>query len=180
MQINQTKIEVVRGAVQAQDVDAIVNAANTAMRGGGGVDGVIHKAAGKDLMTELIQVAPDGAKVGEVVVTGAHALPQKHIFHVAGPYWNNGKSGEADKLAACYRNCLDAAEKLGLESMAFCSISTGVYRFPIELAAPEAVQTVTDWLTAHPETSLRRIVFAMYGADEFDVFTAALVARENS
>lgn len=180
MKINQTIVEVVRGGVQTQSVDAIVNAANTKMQGGGGVDGAIHRAAGKALMTELRQVAPDGAKVGEVVVTGAHALPQKHIFHVAGPYWSNGKSGEADKLAACYRNCLDAAEKLGLESMAFCSISTGVYRFPIELAAPLAVQTVTDWLDAHPETSLRRIVFAMFGAGEFDVFSAALAAQENS
>lgn len=180
MKINQTIVEVVRGGVQTQSVDAIVNAANTKMQGGSGVDGAIHRAAGKALMAELRQVAPNGAKVGEVVVTGAHALPQKHIFHVAGPVWNDGKSGEADKLAACYRNCLDAAEKRGLESVAFCSISTGIYGYPIANAAPEAVATVTDWLDSHPETSLRRVVFAMFHQPEFDVFTAALAARENS
>ena len=177
MQIYGTTIAVVRGSVTDQDVDAIVNAANTSMRGGGGIDGRIHRAAGPRLMEELMRVAPHGAKTGVVVVTGAHKLPQKYILHVAGPVWNGGKSGEAEKLANSYRGCLEAADKLGLTSIAYCSISTGVYRYPLDAAAEVCISTIEDYLQSHPETTLRRVVLAMFGADEFDVFTQALAEK---
>lgn len=177
MKIHQTIVEVVRGSVTDQDVDAIVNAANTGMRGGGGIDGRIHRAAGPGMMEELIKVAPHGAKTGTLVVTGGHNLKQKFVFHTPGPVWNGGSKGEPELLASCYRSCLEEADRRGLESLAYCSISTGVYGYPISQAAPLAVETVKSFLEAHPQTPLRRVVLAMYGADEFDVFTKALEAN---
>jgi len=178
MLVNNTSVEVVRGSVAEQDADAIVNAANTSMRGGGGIDGVIHRAAGKELMKELQRVAPHGAKTGDVVVTGAHNLPQEFILHTPGPVWNGGLKNEKELLARCYRSCMKAADDRGLESVAFCSISTGVYRFPIEQAAPLAVETVVTFLQEHPETSLRRVVFAMFGDREYAEFSSALETKE--
>ncbi|MEW5855514.1 MAG: macro domain-containing protein [Myxococcota bacterium] len=174
MRIHQTEITVVRGSVLDQDVDAVVNAANTAMRGGGGIDGATHRAAGPELMRELQRVAPHGAKTGTVVVTGGHRLKQRHVFRTPGPVWNGGRSQERALLASCYRTCMDQAQRLQLSSLGFCSISTGVYGFPLDLAAPIALSTVAEWLRGRPETSLRRLVFAMFGAQEFDVFSAAL------
>jgi O-acetyl-ADP-ribose deacetylase (regulator of RNase III) len=176
MQIHNTLLEVVRGSVLDQDVQAIVNAANTAMRGGGGIDGAIHNAAGPGLMDELRRVAPQGAKTGSVVVTEGHDLAQDYVFHTPGPVWHGGTHGEAIKLAACYRSCLEAANERRLSSLAFCSISTGVYGYPITLAAPLAVQTVLDYLAAQPETSLTRIIFAMYQQGEYEAFARALSA----
>lgn len=174
MKINNTTIEVVRGSVTDQEVDAIVNAANTGMRGGGGIDGRIHRAAGPALMQELERVAPNGARTGTAVITHAHNLPQKHIIHTPGPRWNGGSKGEPDLLASSYRECLKTADDYDLESIAFCSISTGVYGYPIEEAAPLAVETAVEYLRANPQTRLRRVVFAMYGEDEFEEFSAAL------
>ena len=176
MQIHTTTLEVVRGSVLDQDVQAVVNAANTAMQGGGGIDGVIHRAAGRGLIDELRRVAPQGAKTGAVVVTEGHDLAQDYVFHTPGPVWRGGGNGEAEKLAQCYRSCLEAADRLNLSGLAFCSISTGVYGYPIKLAAPLAVQTVADYLQSHPETRLARVVFAMYQQGEFDAFTKALSA----
>jgi len=178
MQVNNTSIDVVHGSVAEQSVDAIVNAANTSMRGGGGIDGTIHRAAGKGLMAELQRVAPHGAKTGNVVVTGAHKLPQKYIFHTAGPVWNGGLKNEKELLARCYRSSIALADERGLESIAFCSISTGVYRFPIDQAAPLAVDAVVSFLQDHPETSLKRVVFAMFGDKEYDEFFSALETKE--
>lgn len=171
-------MEVVRGSVLEQDVDAIVNAANTALRGGGGVDGAIHRAAGAGLMEELIRIAPHGARTGTAVVTGGHNLKQRFIFHTPGPVWHGGGRGEAELLASCYRACLEAADAHGVASLAFCSVSTGIYGYPLAQAAPLAVQTVVDYLRAHPETSLARIVFAMFQAPEFDAFSRALAGAQ--
>lgn len=176
MQIHNTLLEVVRGSVLDQDVQAVVNAANTAMQGGGGIDGVIHRAAGRGLMAELRRIAPHGAKTGSVVVTEGHDLAQDWVFHTPGPIWRGGTQGEPEKLALCYRSCLEAADQHTLSSLAFCSLSTGVYGYPIKLAAPLAVQTVAYYLQGHPETSLARVVFAMYQPAEFDAFTRALSA----
>lgn len=170
MATHNISIEIVHASVLDQDVDAIVNAANTSMRGGGGVDGAIHRAAGKKLMEELIRVAPHGAKTGTAVMTSGHDLKQKYVIHTPGPYWNGGRSGEAEKLASSYRSCLEKADAQGLTSIAFCSISTGVYRYPLELAAPLALGTVKEYLESHPETALERIVFAMRGVEEYEVF----------
>jgi len=166
-----TAIEIVCGSVVDQDVDAIVNAANTAMQGGGGIDGVIHKAAGKGLMAELRKVAPNGAKTGAAVITSGHNLKQPYIIHTPGPVWKGGGAKEAEKLASCYRSCLEKAEGKGLKSIAFCSISIGVYAYPLPMAAPVALRAVMEYLDAHPDTSLERVVFAMFQAPEFQAFT---------
>ncbi len=178
MQIHNTTIEVVRGSVLDQDVEAIVNAANTAMRGGGGIDGVIHKAAGQQLMHELIKAAPHGAKTGSAVLTRGHALKQPYVIHTPGPVWNGGASKEAEKLASSYRACLELADKKGLKSIAFCSISTGIYRYPLDQAAAIALQTVTEYVCEHLDTRLERVVFAMYQEGEFRAFDKALAATE--
>jgi O-acetyl-ADP-ribose deacetylase (regulator of RNase III) len=178
MKINKTTIEVVRGSVTDQAVDAIVNAANTGMRGGGGIDGRIHRAAGSGLMDELTRVAPHGAKTGTAVITHAHNLPQKHIIHTPGPVWNGGSKGEPDLLASSYRESLKLASEYELESIAFCSISTGVYGYPIEEAAPLAIETAVEYLEANPDTTLRRVVFAMYGEEEYEEFARALQEAE--
>ena len=173
MSTHKTTIEIVSGSVLDQEVDAIVNAANTSMRGGGGVDGAIHRAAGKALMAELIAAAPHGAKTGTAVVTGGHNLKQKYVLHTPGPHWNGGRSGEAEKLASSYRSCLEKANEKGLKSLAFCSISTGIYGYPLEQAAPLALRTVREWLNSHPETSLERVVFAMFQLEEYAAFQSA-------
>lgn len=178
MRIGHTEITVVRGSVLDQDVDAIVNAANTAMRGGGGVDGAIHRAAGPGLLEELIRVAPHGAPTGTAVLTRGHNLKQPYIIHTPGPVWRGGHHGEPDLLASCYRSCLETAERQGLQSLAFCSISTGVYGYPLEQAAPLALGVVRDYLRAHPNTSIRRVVFAMFGEKEYEVFSQALAKME--
>ncbi|MDQ2799340.1 MAG: macro domain-containing protein [Armatimonadota bacterium] len=173
MPTHKTTIEFVQGSVLDQDVDAIVNAANTAMRGGGGIDGAIHKAAGRQLMNELIRVAPHGAKAGTAVITKGYALKQPYVIHTPGPVWHGGKSGEPDLLASSYRSCLEQADKKQLKSLAFCSISTGIYGYPLDLAAPLALQTVMEYLNEHLDTSLERIVFAMFKPEEFAAFTQA-------
>jgi O-acetyl-ADP-ribose deacetylase len=172
--INNTQLILVKGSVADQEVDAIVNAANTMMRGGGGIDGVIHRRAGKAMVVELEGLVPNRTKTSQVVVTHGHNLPQPFVFHVAGPRWRDGKHQEPEQLAACYGNCLAEADKLGLTSIAYCSISTGVYGFPIELAAPLAVQTVVGYLREHLETKIYRVVLAMYGDVEHTQFEKAL------
>lgn len=171
--IHKTTLEFVQGSVLGQDVDVIVNAANTSMRGGGGVDGAIHRAAGKGLMEELMAVAPHGAKTGTAVITKGYALKQSYVIHTPGPVWNGGTNGEPELLASSYRACLEKAEAKGLKSIAFCSISTGVYRYPLEQAAPLAIRTVMEYLKDHPDTTLERVVFAMYQQNEYQAFTEA-------
>ena len=180
MQINQTQVEVVRGSVLEQSADAIVNAANTGMRGGSALDGAIHRAAGPRMMEELIEVAPNGAPTAQVVVTRAYDLPQKFVFHVAGPVWKTGREEECeDDLAEAYYNCLAEADVRGLESLALPSLSTGVYGFPLERAAPIALKTTDYFLRKHPETSLSRVTFAMFGGPEHHEFRRALKALDS-
>ncbi|HWA83639.1 MAG TPA: macro domain-containing protein [Fimbriimonadaceae bacterium] len=164
------RIEIRRGSLLDQhDVEAIVNAANRSMRGGGGIDGAIHRGAGPGLLEELIKVAPKGCEAGEVVVTGAHNLPFRYIFHTPGPIWKGGEHGEPETLSACYRNCILEAEKQGLASIGFCSISTGVFGYPVREAAKVALRTLLD-IEEGPE----RIVFAMFGNEEYAVFRETL------
>lgn len=160
------QIEIVRGSLLDQDVQAVVNAANTSMRGGGGLDGQVHRQGGKGMLDELLRVAPHGAKTGEVVVTGGHQMPFQYVLHVAGPVWQGGNAGEREMLAACYRNAVLKAQELGVKSLGFASISTGIYRFPLEIAAPLALRTVTEFAT-----ELDRVVFALYGEEEFRIFS---------
>ena len=179
MQINRTHIEVVRGSVLEQEADAIVNAANTGMRGGSALDGAIHSAAGPQMLEELIEVAPSGARTAQVVVTRAYDLPQQWVFHVAGPIWKSDREEACeDELAAAYYNCLAEADVRGLESLALPSLSTGVYAFPLERAAPIALATASYFLKNHPDTSLERVTFAMFGGAEHHEFRRALEKLE--
>jgi O-acetyl-ADP-ribose deacetylase (regulator of RNase III) len=175
MKIHETELTILRGSVLDQPVDAIVNAANTAMRGGGVLDGAIHRAAGREMLLELERVAPQGSETSEVVVTGGYNLPQKFVFHVAGPIWNAARGQQCDELLAhSYRNCLHEAQNRGLQSLAFPSLSTGVYSFPIDRAAPIAVGVAVDFLKENPQTSLQRVIFAMFGGTEYHFFDKAL------
>lgn len=177
MQINNTTIEVAKGSVTHQKVDAIVNAANKWLTDGGGITGVIFKFAGKQkLENEIRQKYPNGTPTGTAVITSGHELEQPYIIHTPGPIEGEESGNEATLLASSYRSCLEVADKQGLASIAFCSISTGIYGYRLEEAAPLAVKTVVDYLNAHPQTSLRRIVFAMFKDDEFQEFTQALEA----
>jgi O-acetyl-ADP-ribose deacetylase len=139
-------IEVVQGDITALEVDAIVNAANQALLGGGGVDGAIHRAAGPDLLAEcraLPEVSP-GARcpTGQARITGGHRLKARHVIHTVGPVWHGGQHGEPDKLASCYRESLRLARENGLRSVAFPAISCGVYGYPLEEAATVAIDTI--------------------------------------
>lgn len=162
-------IKVVRGALSDQNVDVIVNAANTRMRGGGGIDGRIHHLAGPKMLEELRRVAPQGAEVGEPVVTRAYDLPQNYVIHVAGPIWR-GVGDEPALLEASYRNAYTKAVELGVSSIGFCSISTGAFGFPLQLGAEIAIQTVKS-LTADGGLE---VIFAMFGQQEYDVFCEEL------
>lgn len=138
-------LKVIEGDITRLSVDAIVNAANTSLLGGGGVDGAIHRAAGPSLLTECRQLG--GCPVGQCRVTRGYRLPAKWIIHTVGPVWNGGSQGEPELLAGCYRNSLLAAEAYGLASVAFPCISTGVYGYPFEQATDIAISTVRQLIT---------------------------------
>jgi O-acetyl-ADP-ribose deacetylase (regulator of RNase III) len=176
MQINKTTVEVVKGSVTHQKVDAIVNAANKWLADGTGITGAIFKEAGpKELAAEIEQKYPNGTPTGTAVITDGFLLGKK-IIHTPGPKWGEEGGKEAELLAACYRSCMEVADANELTSLAFCSISTGIYGYPLAQAAPLAMQTVRDYLNTHPDTSIRRVVFAMWGEEEFGAFTKALEA----
>jgi len=146
------QIRVIQGDITQQQVDAIVNAANNALLGGGGVDGAIHRAAGPALLAECRQI--NGCATGEAKITRGYNLPAKWVIHTVGPVWRSGEEGEPELLAACYRNCLALAAQYSLRTIAFPSISTGAYGFPIVQAAKIAVGEIQSFLATHnlPET----------------------------
>jgi len=161
------RIEVVRGDITEQEVDAIVNAANSSLLGGGGVDGAIHRAAGPELLAECRLL--DGCETGDAKATGGGRLRARHVIHTVGPIWDGGDFGEAELLASCHRRSLEVAAELGCRSVAFPAISTGIYGYPVELAAPVAVRTVRE--TARPPVELVR--FVLFNDEAFEAFRAA-------
>lgn len=150
-------IELVLGDITEQEVDAIVNAANPGLLGGGGVDGAIHRAGGPSILEECRLLG--GCDPGDVKPTSGGALPAKHVLHAVGPIWRGGGEGEAELLASCHRRAIELADELGCRSVAFPAISTGAYGYPVELAAPVAIAATREALAAHPAVEVARFVF---------------------
>jgi O-acetyl-ADP-ribose deacetylase (regulator of RNase III) len=153
------RITVVEGDITDQAVDAIVNAANEALRGGGGVDGAIHRAAGPQLLEACIQIG--GCPTGEARITKGYRLSARFVIHTVGPVWRGGERGEPEKLGACYRNALELAVENGAATVAFPAISTGVYGYPLEAAPRVAIATVQECLAAMP--SIAEVRFVTFG-----------------
>jgi O-acetyl-ADP-ribose deacetylase (regulator of RNase III) len=166
------RLEVIQGDITQQHVDAIVNAANNSLLGGGGVDGAIHKAAGPRLLAECMEL--NGCATGEAKITGGYDLPAKWVIHTVGPVWRGGNQGEDDLLARCYRNSLTLVAREGLKTVAFPSISTGAYGFPVERAAQIAVREIKRFLERVP--SIERVTIVCFGQKAYDTYTSALGA----
>src|SRR5689334_4225311 len=164
------RLEIVVADITTLAVDAVVNAANRSLLGGGGVDGAIHRAAGPELLDECKTLG--GCDTGSAKITAGYALRAKHVIHAVGPVWNGGRAGEEDQLASCYRTAISLAHAHRLASIAFPAISTGIYRFPPDIAARIAVGTVVSEISAVP-TSLSRVVFCCFAKPSAEHHMAA-------
>lgn len=162
--------QVVEGDITTLEVDAIVNAANSSLLGGGGVDGAIHRAAGPELLKECRSLG--GCATGDAKVTSGYRLPATWVIHTVGPVWRDGTAREPELLASCYRRSLEEAARVGARSIAFPGISTGIYGYPIEAAATIAVETVSAWLDH--DTTLDRVVFCTFNAESTSAIQQAL------
>ena len=171
------KLRLIIGDITKIRVDAMVNAANTALAGGGGVDGAIHRVGGPNIMRELdaIRARSGGCPTGSAVETSAGALPAQYVFHAVGPVYSNGQKGEAELLASCYSTCLQFAEGRGVRSISFPSISTGAYGYPMDEAARIALKTVGSHLE-HVDTRVREVLLVLFDSGSYDVHARA--ARE--
>ncbi len=165
----EATIRIVRGDITRQEVDAVVNAANTSLLGGGGVDGAIHRAAGPGLLEECRRIG--GCPTGEARMTGGHLLSARFVIHTVGPVWQGGGHGEEELLAKCYRNSLRLALEHGAASLAFPSISTGAYGFPIERACRIALAEVSGFLRDHGAPAL--VLFVCFSAEDYGTYTEA-------
>ncbi|HEY8324088.1 MAG: O-acetyl-ADP-ribose deacetylase [Ktedonobacterales bacterium] len=169
------RMSIVLGDITNLRVDAIVNAANSSLLGGGGVDGAIHRAAGPQLVAECRTLG--GCPTGEARITRGYRLPARLVIHTVGPVWNGGGRGEDEALARCYRNSLALASQHGVHTIAFPAISTGVYGFPLERATAIAIREARAYLRSHAE--IERVMFVCFGAHARDVYQAEL-ARGSS
>ena len=170
IQIDGSDLELVEGDITLQDTEAIVNAANSGLRGGGGVDGAIHRAGGPQIMEECRRIA--GCPTGEARITTGGRLKAKYVIHAVGPIYSGGKRGEAELLASAYRYSLRLADEHGIRSVAFPSLSTGAYGYPLEEAASIALKAVIDHLKAHPGIDLVR--FVLFGQPAFETYQGTL------
>ena len=168
------RLEIIQGDITKSDVDAIVNAANCSLLGGGGVDGAIHMAAGTGLLHECRGL--NGCRTGEAKITRGYRLPARHVIHTPGPRWRDGQHGEPELLASCYRNCLRLASENGCHTVDFPSISTGIYHFPLDQAAQIAVREITAYLADHPE--ITRVRMVCFDSRTRAAYAAALAAQE--
>jgi O-acetyl-ADP-ribose deacetylase (regulator of RNase III) len=171
------KLRLLVGDITKIPVDAIVNAANSGLRGGGGVDGAIHRAGGPDIMRELdrIRASSGGCPTGSAVVTKAGALPAQYVFHAVGPVYHDGLHGEPGHLASCYRKCLELAEQHGVPSISFPAISTGVYGYPLEEAAAIALETIASHL-ADPDCALQEVSLVLFDQGAYAVHARVAAA----
>ncbi|ANE49206.1 O-acetyl-ADP-ribose deacetylase [Flavisolibacter tropicus] len=170
------KIEVIKGDITKMVVDAIVNAANTSLMGGGGVDGAIHRVGGPAILEDCRKIVArqGGCKTGDAVITTAGNLPAKYVIHTVGPIWNGGNSGEQEKLANCYRNSLALALEHNCHTIAFPNISTGVYRFPKKEAASIATNTVKQFLAG--TDSIKSVLFVCFDEENYQLYKDLLSA----
>ncbi len=166
-------LRLLQGDITRQETDAIVNAANSRLAGGGGVDGAIHREGGPDIMKECdaIRAEKGGCPTGEAVITTAGRLPSKWVIHTVGPIWRGGSAAEQEKLAGCYSSCMKLAESYALRSVSFPSISTGAYGYPVERAAMVALETAAAELRNRDIDEVR---FVLFSAGDLDVYAAAL------
>lgn len=164
------RIELIEGDITKLDVDAIVNAANSSLLGGGGVDGAIHYAAGPQLVEECAKLG--GCPTGEARLTKGYRLPARHVIHTVGPIWRGGNNGEPEKLANCYRNSMQIAADNGFATIAFPAISTGVYGYPLQEAAQIAINQVIECLNEMP--TIKKVIFVLFGRKNFDIYTDIL------
>jgi O-acetyl-ADP-ribose deacetylase (regulator of RNase III) len=168
--IHKATLELLQGDITDQDTDAIVNAANRSLLGGGGVDGAIHRAAGPQLLAECRTLG--GCQTGDAKITKGYHLKAKHVIHTVGPIYHSEGKRAPELLARCYRRSLELASEKKLKSVAFPSISTGAYGYPLEEAAPVALGTVMDYLKSHPEIQLVR--FVLFGKEAYQAYEKAL------
>ena len=160
------QLELYKGDITKLEVDAIVNAANTSLLGGGGVDGAIHRAAGKELLAECRTL--NGCNTGDAKITKGYNLPAKYVIHTVGPVWNGGRYSEAEKLASCYRRSLEVAVENKIETVAFPNISTGVYGYPKKEAAEIAFHEVTRFLEKHAK--IKKVIFCVFDNENYEIY----------
>lgn len=172
--INQARLSITKGDITLQTTDAIVNAANSSLMGGGGVDGAIHRAGGPAILEECKQIVSQQGRLptGKAVITTAGNMKAKYVIHTVGPIWHGGSQGESELLASAYRESLQLAADKNLSSIAFPSISTGAYGYPIDEASRIAIKTVASFLSK--ETSVKEVVFVLFDSRTFDAYTSAL------
>lgn len=170
------KLEIILGDITKQETDAIVNAANSSLLGGGGVDGAIHRAAGPGLLQECKML--HGCNTGDAKITGGYNLKSRYIIHTVGPIWQGGTKHEAELLASCYCRCFEVASHYNIHTIAFPSISTGVYGYPIEQAAPIALREITTALHAYP--NIQKVIVCCFSEKDLEVYQKNLKTFNNS